>query len=461
MLDNPEQPKNIQEEENQLIAAENDDGIPPQYEGMSSEMVEELWRPAVAVDQGKADAQIEQRIQALARLKEKEAAEEVNERARLNNLFSRMPEQLRSQLDSARKEAMDVISSYIKQNGEIENLRPQGQFVLDKLRTAWQESQQENPNSAQELRLQNPYDQSVFQNLIDRVALMRLAARQETADKQAANEVRASIGLPEQGQTEPPKEPKPVEKTLSLQERKALYGWKASYELARIAKARGIDLTVMSREEYARYAIDNALRIDDDQLRLAPEFRMITSNEEYRQVKKTLTGYIENTTDREFDRFSHETRMRAGTNDRYIQNGIRVRQGTAESSSWLFFGINQGTEPNKGEMYKSYISLKNLNQLTPQRFTAFMEALRDAGYQGDVKIFQDLKGQGAVLNDQIVMHGQNQDNSRLAMQVAEQFFGDELGQKSFGKDEVVDGKNLSYSQVMALRIKQAIEAKVV
>ena len=90
-----------------------------------------------------------------------------------------------------------------------------------------------------------------------------------------------------------------------------------------------------------------------------------------------------------------------------------------------------------------------------------MEALRDAGYQGDVKIFQDLKGQGAVLNDQIVMHGQNQDNSRLAMQVAEQFFGDELGQKSFGKDEVVDGKNLSYSQVMALRIKQAIEAKVV
>ena len=371
-----------------------------------------------------------------------------------------MSEQLRSQLVPARQEATEIISQYIKQNGEIADLRPQDRFVLDKLKTAWQESQKENPDSAQELRLQNPYDQSVFQNLIDRIAFTRLAERQELSDQQAANEVRKSIGLPVQAeQPAQPQEPKQAEISLGLQERKALYSWKASYELAKIAKAGGVDLSKMSREEYAQYAIDNALRIDDDQLRLAPEFRMISSNDEYKQVKKSLTGSIEDAADKDFDRFSYEMKTKAGTDDRSLENGIRVRQGTSESNSWLFFGINQGTQPNQSEMYKSYISLKDLNQLNPQRFTAFMGALRDAGYQGDIKIFQDLKGQGAILNDQIVMHGQNQENSRLAMQIAEQFFGEELEQKSFGKDEVIDGKNLSYSQVMALRIKQQVEAK--
>jgi hypothetical protein len=92
-----------------------------------------------------------------------------------------------------------------------------------------------------------------------------------------------------------------------------------------------------------------------------------------------------------------------------------------------------------------------------------MMALRDAKYNGDIKIFQDLSEQGIRLNDQIVMHGGSQADAELALQVAEQFFGEDLDQKSVGKDEVIDGENKSYSQILAKRIAEAVnppEAKV-
>lgn len=68
--------------------------------------------------------------------------------------------------------------------------------------------------------------------------------------------------------------------TLSIEERKKLHGWMASYELAKIAKQQGVDLSKISREDYVNFAIKNSLAIDDDQLRVAPWQRMGTSVEE-------------------------------------------------------------------------------------------------------------------------------------------------------------------------------------
>ena len=76
-MDNPEEPKDISETEGQTtVAAQNDDGIPQQYKGLPSELVQELWQPAIAVDQQRAGEQTEQRTQAIAKLKEREVAEE-------------------------------------------------------------------------------------------------------------------------------------------------------------------------------------------------------------------------------------------------------------------------------------------------------------------------------------------------------------------------------------------------
>jgi hypothetical protein len=226
--------------------------------------------------------------------------------------------------------------------------------------------------------------------------------------------------------------------------------------LAKIAKQQGIDLSKISREEYAEFAIRNSLAIDDDQLRVAPWQRMGTSVEEIVLANRERKAQITEESEKAFAKFCYEMQQKAGQKNRFISENIRVRQGTKDSNSWLFFGINNGTGEKSNETYKSYVSVKDLNTLTPERFKQFMTALRDANYNGDIKIFQDLSEQGVRLNDQIVMHGGSQADAELALQVAEQFFGTDLDQKSVGKDEVVDGENKSYSQILAKKIAEAI-----
>ncbi|MEJ0002247.1 MAG: hypothetical protein WDN09_03695 [bacterium] len=243
---------------------------------------------------------------------------------------------------------------------------------------------------------------------------------------------------------------------LSMEERKKLQGWPASYELAKIAKQQGIDLSKISREEYVDFAIQNSLAIDDGQLRVAPWQRMGTSVEEIVAGNRERKALINPESEKSFARFSHDTQAKAGTEDRFLGENIKVRQGTKDSNSWLFFGINKGIAQNTNETFKSYVSVKDLNTLTPERFKQFMAALRDAGYNGDIKIFQDMSEQGIRLNDQIVMHGGSEADAKLGLEVAEKFFGADLDEKSLGKDEVIDGKNMSYSQILAKRIADAV-----
>lgn len=285
------------------------------------------------------------------------------------------------------------------------------------------------------------------------------------ADQKKIEELREQLGIVkptestearEKGATDSKPEEPP---TLSVEERKKIHGWAASYELAKIAKQQGIDLSKISREDYANFAIQNFLAIDDDQLRVAPWQRMGTSVEEIILTNRERKSEIKEYSEKAFAKFCYEIRQKAGQEDRFLSENIRIRQGTKDSNSWLFFGINNGTGEKNNETYKSYISVKDLNTLTPERFTQFMTALRDAKYNGDIKIFQDLSEQGVRLNDQIVMHGGSQADAELALHVAENFFGGDLDQKSVGKDEVVDGEPKSYSQILAQKIAEAVNPK--
>ena len=283
------------------------------------------------------------------------------------------------------------------------------------------------------------------------------------SDQQKIAELREQLGISKpiettENQEKPPVVSKPEElPSLSIEERKKLHGWTASYELAKIAKQQGIDLSKISREEYVDFAIQNSLAIDDDQLRVAPWQRMGTSVEEIVLANRERKAQIKEESEKAFAKFCYEIQQKAGQENRFLSENIRVRQGTKDSNSWLFFGINNGTGEKSNETYKSYASVKDLNTLTPERFKQFMIALRDAKYNGDIKIFQDLSEQGVRLNDQIVMHGGSQADAELALQVAEQFFGEDLAEKSVGKDEVIDGENKSYSQILAKKIKESIK----
>jgi hypothetical protein len=285
--------------------------------------------------------------------------------------------------------------------------------------------------------------------------------RQE-ADKKRIEELRQELGItkPDEVIEVPEKKEVPISgvetSSLSIEERKKLSGWDASWELAKIAKQQGIDLSTISREDYVDFAITNSLAIDDSQLRMPPWQRMATSIQEYLSTNKEKRAQITEESEKAFSKFCFEIQKKAGEDNRFIQEGIRVRQGTKDSNSWLFFKINNGTAEGSKETFKSYVSVKDLNTLTPERFTQLMVSLRDAGYNGDIKTFQDLSAQGVNLNDQIVMHGSSEADAKLGLSVAENFFGDNLDQKSVGKDEVIDGENQSYSQILAKKIKDTI-----
>lgn len=243
---------------------------------------------------------------------------------------------------------------------------------------------------------------------------------------------------------------------LPTENREKLSGWSASYELAKVAQNEGIDLSTLTRKEYVDYAINQGLKIDDTQLRSAVWERMCTSPEEIishrKEIEKTIPEEIRSA----FDQFRNEVMAQAETSDRTIAENIRIRQGTKDSNSWLFFGINNGTGERRNETHKSYLTFKDLRVFTPEHFKAFLEALRDAGYNGDVKTFQDLGYQGTYLNDQVVMHGATEKDAQLALEVAHQFFNDELADSDIGKDEVLDGKEKSYSQILSDKIANEV-----
>jgi len=248
---------------------------------------------------------------------------------------------------------------------------------------------------------------------------------------------------------------------VSVEDRQGLLDWPASYELAKIAHNNGIDLSKLSREQYVDYAIANDLRINDAQLRTASWERTGTSPAEIIEHRKKVREAIPEKTRKEFDIFCFRMKELAGKGDRSFQEDLRVRQGTKDSDSWLYFGINENIHKNKSETHKGYLTLENLNNFSPKQFVLFMEALRDAGYNGGVKIFQDLEAQGAILNDQIVMHGSTYEDVTIANNVADQFFGDELAEIGRGKDEIINGKSKSYSQILSDKIQQEVNQKAV
>jgi hypothetical protein len=241
--------------------------------------------------------------------------------------------------------------------------------------------------------------------------------------------------------------------TVTVEEKdEHLTDWAASYRLAEIAQNENVDLAALTRIEYAQYAIDHGLAIEDRQLRAAPWERTKTSPEEIVKARKALAESIPESVRNDFHTFSHSVMEQAGQSDRNIAEGIRVHQGTKDSDTWLFFGINGGTGERPGVTHKAYLTFKDLRSSSPDRIVAFMEALRDSGYNGDLKTFQDLEFHGVHLHDQVVMHGASEQDAQLAARVAEQFFANELADVEMGQDEVVDGKELSYSQLLANKV---------
>lgn len=239
---------------------------------------------------------------------------------------------------------------------------------------------------------------------------------------------------------------------------KPLYGFDAQWAMAKKAKDMGVDLTKMTREEYAQFAIDNGFLIDDNQLRMATALRAATSMAEYQALRgpnRASTNPVHAKLDQAFAVFAANIKKLA-KNSATLFEGISVRKGTSTSDTWLYFKINTGANASKVSItHKAYIGFNNVyTSLTPDRLYAFMQELRDKGFQGDLKVMQDLD-QASSISDQVVMHGSTEADAALALREAQIFFGKEVVFAEVG----VDSGGKSYSENLAAKIKDGIAAK--
>ncbi|MCD4693853.1 hypothetical protein K8R62_00655 [bacterium] len=445
--------------------------IPPQYDGLPSEVVEELWDNSIYIDEEKNKTKIERRQNVINQIKVKENAREEKKRTQLIKKYSQLSGDDKGKFSGAQNDAMKIAHEYIKDERELSGLSKEEEFVFGKIKSAYESFKKENPDKEFPFKLVNDIDRQVWDSFNYRLAFNVLNSQKEISDQDEANKIREEIGVPEQEikndvvmkETKDRKE-KEVDNTgvdFSKLEAGLNQEWKDGFELAKIAEQQDIDLSSISREDYVQFAIDNKLIIGDGHLRGATWQRKAKTYEEfYIMRKKRKEELNDSKEDKEFAKFEYTIKEIAGkkdSKDRFIKEGVRVKSGTSEAKSWLHFGINDDLEEKNKETYKAYISLKDIRKLSPDRIVSLMEKLQKFGYNGQVKTFQALADQGVLLNDQVVMHGKTEEDANLALQIAKDYFGDELNQKSLGKDEVIDGKNKSYSEILADRIKDEIK----
>jgi len=444
--------------QNDLPQPNSDSLIPSKYQGMNSELVEEMWQNPQYVDENKNKSAEEKRKQAIEAMKAKEEKREANKRAQINQDYQNLTDSQKKEFPQAQKEAMQIVNEYIQDKNDITSLLPEETWVLAKIKNEYQEAKKKNPDQPFAFKLGRDIDRAVYENLVQNLTFRVLEQNQRLKEVRQINVIRKN-NLPTQNPAELNQKSQENSQLLSIEERKKLSGAPAGFELAKIAEKEGVDLSELSREDYVQYAIDNCLRIDDRQLRMATWQRKMTSMEQTLLEREKKRSEIPQDFIDNFHRFAEIIKKKAQSNDQYISEKVRVRTGTADSNSWLFFAINNGVDRSLQKTPKAYISFKDIKSITPDRLKLFMQFLQKNQYQGDVKIFQDLKFQGAVLNDQIVMHANEQAEAERVLKLAEKFFGSELSQKGLGEDQVINGKELSYSQILERKIKDEISKK--
>lgn len=207
-------------------------------------------------------------------------------------------------------------------------------------------------------------------------------------------------------------------------------------------------LSEMNQDEYSDWLSQNMPEESDlyNQIVVRPEFRSLTSKEradvftaikdspEYAQYKIRVE---------ELDQFWMAMNRLQGT------GGVRT---IGSGSSWNNFVINEGTVGHSDS--KGYLTFKNpIKSLTPQKLSLFMEALQKIGYNGQVKVPTVPSGLFFRF-DNLVFHGDTNEDTNRALEIAKEFFKDDLTQTQIGKDgDNPQGKWSSHSELLAEKIK--------
>ncbi len=250
----------------------------------------------------------------------------------------------------------------------------------------------------------------------------------------------------------------------SKKETKEPTGLEASYQLAKIAKSKNIDLSSLGKDEYMNFAFDNYIGLDRNQLIQAPLLRTATSEEQYIKIRDGLTTQVENSQAYQaFDSFTKDIKSRAvdGKPVEFAPE-INILPKSKKTKDWLYFRVNDGVKLGKNthEILKTYITFKDLSKFDLMNFINFMGVLRDQKFNIDIKIFQDIASQGSIMTDQVVIHGNDNATIKEVANLASTYFGNQILKPSLGLDIVMqDGSIVSYSSKVSEDLKAHAKKK--
>lgn len=240
-----------------------------------------------------------------------------------------------------------------------------------------------------------------------------------------------------------------IEIDTRAETKKEMSGREAGYELAKMAKTEGIEISKLSREDYVTYAKMKAMPITDSEIRASSDLREATTKEEFVKIQESKIREINKDSRDSMNNFKEEISKKFKANDKIFKKDISIVNATKD---WLYFDINGGNKETGNISNKSYFSFKNLASFDPKDFVEFAEFLREKGAQIQIKIVNSLE-KGVMLNDQVVMYGKE---SEKALNLAEEFFGDKIKKQGLGKDIKEGDKWVTYSELLAREIKDSI-----
>ena len=173
--------------------------IPEKYQGMPSEMVEEMWIDPQNVDESKNQQLAERRTKAIEAIKLQEQIREGVKAKELEGKYNKLPSDQKKSFVVAQQEAVSIIDQAIRGERQIDDmLSLEEQWVLNKARDIYEQEKERDPDVEPTLEFSKQIDQTVYGNLINRLTFALLFEKSQLDDQTKANEIRNSIGIPEQ-----------------------------------------------------------------------------------------------------------------------------------------------------------------------------------------------------------------------------------------------------------------------
>ena len=102
---------------------------------------------------------------------------------KLKEQYSRLSEDQKSKFLPAQEEAIINIREYIKGEKELEDLLPEEYFVLQKLRTSYENFIKENPDKDVKFKFSEDINKRIYDNLIQKLSFKNLESHQRDNDQ--------------------------------------------------------------------------------------------------------------------------------------------------------------------------------------------------------------------------------------------------------------------------------------